>query len=418
MDEGSRLRAIGEISLRLLRRARFHLRRSPGLAVVSLLIAIALWVVVSEEENPTRIELLPASVTLEAANLDSTLAVASTLPSVQIRVAAPDDRWATLSPANFRAYVDLNGTGARAAHVPVQVEVLGVSRVRVLDVTPATITVNLEEVITKQVAVRPRVVGTLPRGYELGAAVPDRASVEVTGARSLVALINAVSANVNVTGLTVGLEQAVPLTAVSEGGGEIRGVAVRPPTARVAVAVTQNLIVRTLPLEVEVGGQPAAGYRVTGVRITPATIRVEGPIEVLQGLDSLRLPRVDVSGQQADMRTTVRVQSPDGLRAAVAQATVEVSIAPVPGSISLTLVPEVSGVRSGFVARANVPNVTVVLDGPQARLNALAPGALRATIDGSSLPVGVAEARVVVAAPEGVSVREVQPAVVSVTITR
>ena len=44
--------------------------------------------------------------------------------------------------------------------------------------------------------------------------------------------------------------------------------------------------------------------------------------------------------------------------------------------------------------------------------------ALRATIDGSSLPVGVAEARVVVAAPEGVSVREVQPAVVSVTITR
>lgn len=406
------------IALGVLRRARFHLRRSPGLALVSLLIAVALWVVVSEEENPIRIELLTASVPLEVANVDSTLAVASTLASVQLRVAAPDDRWATLTPANFRAYVDLNGSGARELHVPVQVEVLGVSRVRVVDTIPASITLNLEDLVAKQVPVQPRVVGTLPRGYELGSTVPDRRAAEVVGAKSLVALVSAVTANVNVTGLTVGLDQTVPLTAVTEGGGEIRGVTVRPSTARIAVAVTQSLLVRTLPVEVEIGGQPAPGYRVTGVRVTPAAVRVEGSIDVLQSLDSLRLPRVDVGGQQADLRTVVRLPLPDGLQATTAQATVEVTIAPVAGSVSLSLAPEVTGVRPGFSARANVPSVTIILDGPLPRLNALTPGVVRATVDGGSLQVGTAEVRVIVVVPDGVSVREVQPAVVSVTLIR
>lgn len=406
------------IAIELLRRARFHLRRSPRLAVVSLLIATALWVVVSEEENPIRVELLTASVALEVANVDASLAAASTLTSVQLRVAAPENQWATLTPANFRAYVDLNGSGARELHVPVQVEVLGARRVRVVDTIPVSITVNLEDLVTKQIPVQPRVVGTLPRGYELGSTVSDRRTAEVVGAKSLVALVSAVTANVNITGLTVRLEQTVSLTAVTEGGGEIRGVTVRPSTARVAVAVTQNLLVRTLPVEVEIGGQPAPGYRVTGVRVTPAAVRVEGSIDVLQALDSLRLPRVDVAGQQADLRTTIRLPLPDGLQAATSQATVDVTIAPVAGSFSLTLAPELTGVRPGFSARVNVGSVAVILDGPLPRLNALTPGAIRATVDGSSLQPGTAEVRVIVVVPDGVSVREVQPAVVSVTLTR
>lgn len=404
--------------LEVARRARFHLRQSPGLAVLSVVLGIALWVVVTEDENPTRVDTVPLPITIEAVNIGSQFAVANTLPALRVRVAAPEDRWARMEASSFRAFVDLNGVEAREQALPVHVEVIGLSRVRVVDVVPAAVTVNLENLVTKQVRVAPQVVGALPRGYELTGATPDRPQVEVSGAQSLVSLVSEVAAPINVTGLTLDLDQSVVLTAVAEGGGEVRGVTVRPATTRVAVSVRQDTLTRTLPLEVELGGQPAAGYRVTSIKVTPPSVRAEGPIDVLQALDALKLPRVDLTGQQADMRVVSRITPPEGMATAITSAVVEVTIAPIPVTLTFPVTVEVSGLRTGFAARVSPATVAVVLEGPAPRLNPLAPGVVRATVDASNLNVGSTDARVTVVAPEGVTVREVQPAVVSVTLTR
>ena len=418
MDSSRRVSDALALIVEIVRRAAAQVGRSPGLAVVSVLLGIALWVLVTDEENPTRVDFIPAPIPVEAANVGPGLAVANALPSLQVRVAAPEERWEELSPSNFRAYVDLNGLEAREQQVPVRVEVVGASRVRVLDTAPASVTVKIEELAKKTVPVAARVVGTLPRGYELGTTFPDRTSADVTGPMSLVALVHEAAATVNVGGLTVGLDQTVPLTPVAEGGAEIRGVTVSPANAKVNVVVSQDSLARTLPLEVELGGQPAPGYRITGVRVTPNSVRVEGPIDILQGIDTLRLPRVDVSGQQADMRATVRVVPPEGMVTAIGSAQVDVTIAPIAGSISLTMAPEVTNVRAGFVARITPGSVSVVLEGPLPRLNTLPAGAVRATVDGSALNLGTTDARVLVTVPDGVTVREVQPAVVSVNVSR
>jgi YbbR domain-containing protein len=73
-------------------------------------------------------------------------------------------------------------------------------------------------------------------------------------------------------------------------------------------------------------------------------------------------------------------------------------------------------VRQGLVARVNPGSVTVIVDGPLPKLNALQAGAVRATVDASNLGAGTADVRVDTTAPEGVTVRQVQPATVSVTL--
>ncbi len=418
MDGSPRLMAALRFALSMLAPTLVHVRRTPGLALTSLLIGCALWLVVTAEENPTRIDLVSAPISLEAANTAPQLAVANALPSLQIRVSAPIERWNGLTADNFRAFVDLNGLEARQHQVPVRVEVVGITQVRVLETVPPSVTVNLEELQTKSVRVVPRIVGTLPRGYDLGSTIPDRSSVDVSGPKSLVGLVSEAAATVNVTGLTVGLDQVVALTPVAEGGGEIRGIAVRPATARVAIAVRQDVLTRTLPLEVELGGQPAPGYRVAGVRVTPQLVRVEGAIDVLQSLDTLRLPRVDVSGQQADLRATIRITPPVGMVATVPSAVVEVTIVVVPGSVTLNIAPEVVNLRAGLTARVSSGSVAVFIEGPIPRLNALPAGVVRATVNGSNLNPGVTEVRVAVTLPDGVTLREVQPATVSVIVSR
>jgi YbbR domain-containing protein len=399
------------------RRVRRHVRQTPGLAAVSLLFGIALWVLVTDAENPTRVDFVPLAIPITAVNIGPQLAVANALPALQVRISAPADRWDRLTGDNFHAYVDLNGYGARESDVPVRVDVVGLTQVRVLEVIPSSVTVNLEDLVTKPVKVTSRVVGTLPRGYELGAVLPELATAEVSGPKSLVALVNELSATVNVTGLTTPLEQAVALVATAEGGGEIRGVMVRPATAKVSVAVRQNILARTLPLEVDVSGQPAAGFRITGVKVTPPSVRVEGPIDLLQGLDTLRLSRVDVGGQQADVRTTVPITTPSGMVAAIQSAVVEVTIAPVVGSTLTSVAVDVIGVRSGYEAAVKPGSVFVTLEGELSKLNALTTTSVRAVVDVSSMGSGKRDVRVVVSAPGGVTVREVQPASVSVTLT-
>src|SRR5690606_30838090 len=121
---------------------------------------------------------------------------------------------------------------------------------------------------------------------------PVITDVTVTGPESLVALVSEAAADVPVTGLTVGLEQTVALKPLGAGGAEIRGVRIDPATVRVNLAITQSTIVRTVPLTVEVVGSPAPGYRVSAVSTTPSAVQVQGPIQALQSVDAIALPSV------------------------------------------------------------------------------------------------------------------------------
>jgi YbbR domain-containing protein len=414
-----RLQEAQEIARDLWGRIRANVWRSPGLAAFSLLIGVVLWLVVTDAENPTRVDTFEAQIPVEPVNVSEDLAVANaSLPTVQVRVEAPEDRWDDLGAGNFRAFVDLSDLEAREQVVPVQVEVSDVSRVRVVGTVPATVLINLEELQVKEVPVVTRIVGTPPRGYEPGPLVPERNTVEVSGPASLVSRVTEATATVNVTGLTVGLEQSVNVVPTLEGGGEVPRVTVDPETVRVSVSITQSLLTRTLPLEAEITGQPAPGYRVSGVTVTPTTVQVEGTIDVLQALDTLKLPSVDVGGQTASVESSVLPVPPEGVSIIPSGTlvSIEVRITPIAGSISLTLAPEVTNVREGLVARVNPGSVTVIVDGPLPRLNALQPGAIRAIVDASNLGPGTADIRVVATGPDGVFIRQVQPSTVSVTL--
>ena len=400
------------------RRLRALMRNTPGLAVLSFLLAVVLWYFVTDTENPTLIDVYPSPISVEPVNVTEALAVANQLPAVQVRISAPADRWERLTPANFKAVVDLNGFGARSQEVPVRVEVDGVRGVRVIDVQPRTIVVNLEDLATRQVPVAARAVGSPPLGYQIGAVTPQTTSARVSGPESLVALIDQAVADVNVTGLTVNVQQNVVLKAVGTGGAEIRGVRLEPTNVPVNVEVIQTTIVRTVPLAVDVAGEPDPGYAVSRVASSPSAIQVQGPIEVLQQIDRIRLSAVSVAGARSDVVRSVQIPLPAGLSYVDRdRATVTVTITAAAGSRRTTLAVEVLNVAPGSVARVQGSgSVDVILDGPLPVLNAMAAGELRATVDAGGASTGTLTLQVNVKAPDGVTVKSVQPASVTVTI--
>ena len=401
------------------RRLVGSLRRTPGLLVISLLLAISLWVFVTDTENPTVVDFFPQPIQVEAVNVRPSLGVANQLPTVTVRVSAPTDRWEDLTAANFRAFVDLNGFDARSQEVPVQIELQGVRGARVVETEPRNIVVNLEDLVSKTVSVETRAVGSLPIGYELGTMTPATPTVTVTGPESLVELVAEAAADVNVTGLTVSVEQTVPLKPLGAGGSEIRGVQLDPATMRVSLNVDQSTITRTVPLTVEVSGTPAPGFRVTSVSISPPAVQVQGSLVSVQQADSIALAPVNVNGARTDIVRSVAIPLPDNLKFVGAErATITVTIEAIESTTRTTVAVTPINVSSSLIAAFDPGSVELLLTGPLPVLNALAPADLVAEVDLAGLGAGTFTVPVRVGVPEGVLVDSVQPETVTVTLSQ
>ena len=198
-------------------------RGTPRLLALSIVLGIALWVFVTEDENPSVTGILPNQIPVTFVNVADQLAVANDLGSVDLRIEASEDRWEGLSAANFEATVDLAGLTAREQSVPVRAEVIGTRGVRILAVEPPTISVNLEQVVSRIIPVQPRLLGSPPSGFEIVQTVPERLTVEISGPESLVELAEHAVAEINVTGLTVGIQRVAELAPRGASGGRIRG---------------------------------------------------------------------------------------------------------------------------------------------------------------------------------------------------
>jgi YbbR domain-containing protein len=415
-----RLHETLSISREALLRSWRTMRTTPGLLLLSLLLGGALWVFVTEEENPTRIESLSAPLTVQVFNVEPGLAVANQLPAIEVRLAAPDERWEdiTAGAGSFSAFVDLNGLTERAQEVRIQVEVTGLRGVRVAGTIPETIIVNLEDLTSIEVPIRIRPVGTMPTGYELGSASAELSTVTVSGPKSLVVRVHDAMANVNVTGLTLSFDQTVSLVPRGAGGGEIRGVTLETPALRVSVDIRQSTLSKALPLHARTTDTPATGYRVTGIVVSPATISVGGTLEALQQFDSLDLEPLDISGVQTDVTRAVAVELPEGLSSDDRLfVTVIVQISPIDGTVTLEVAPQFINLLDGLEASSDLPTVSVTVFGPLPVLNALTADDTILTIDVEGMGAGTYDLEPALDLPEGVMKNPLRPETVSVTLT-
>ena len=408
-----------DVIVALWGRAFVTVRRTPRLLALSVVLGIALWVFVTEDEDPSIAGVFPSQIQVTFVNVGPDLAVANNLGAVDLRIEASQDRWESLTASNFEATVNLAGLTAREQSVPVRVEVSGTRGVRILAVEPPSITVNLEPVVSRIIPVEPRLLGAPPSGFEIVQTVPERVTVEISGPESLVELAERAVAEINVTGITVGFQQVAELVPRGASDGRIRGLSVQPSTVSVTVDVQKSTVSKTVPFTVELLGEPAQGYRVAGVTVSPTVARIEGTLEVLQDLEQLRLGFVRLDGADGDIRLSLTATLPPDVAAtAGASARVVVAVEPVLGTTVLTVVPEADGVPDDMVADLGDQVVTVVLEGPLPVLNGLEPGDVRAEVDVGALDgdeSGFAEVAVI--APGNLTIREWRPALLSVTLT-
>ena len=158
---------------------RRHVFHNLGLKIVSLLIAIALWLAVSNEPPSEA----AVNVAIVFRNMPEDLEISSeNIPSAQVRVRGPERLVRQLQPSDVHAEIDLTGMkpGERTFDLAAQ-QIHQPSELEVVQVVPSQFHLTFDTRLTRQVPVQPRIARTFASGYALERVEVDPPAITITG---------------------------------------------------------------------------------------------------------------------------------------------------------------------------------------------------------------------------------------------
>jgi YbbR domain-containing protein len=341
------------------------------------------------------------------------------LGDVAVTLRGPEGVVDRLSVADLRATLDLTGIdpGTSDPHDARVNVVTANDAVKVVDVSPATVSVRLERITSRMVAVQTKYANSPPEGLQVAPGTISPEEVKVTGPESSVALVTAVFATVRFGDVTTDLTQTAPPIPVDANGLAIDGLQVEPGVVVVTVPLLPTATTRTLPVLWNVRGSVANGYWISNVATDPVAVTVRGEQSVLAAMARVETVFVDVTGFSAPRSVRAPLILPDGVTMLnPVDAVVTVTVVPLAGTrpFSLAVVPQ--NVAAGFDATTDPSTVTIVVAGSAPMLAALAPDAFGVTVDATGRGAGSAAADVSLRLPSGVALQSVTPARVTLTI--
>jgi diadenylate cyclase len=160
-----------------------------GLKLVSLALAVGLWVAVARDP----VAEVAVEVPIEFHHIPENLEISSeNIPRAQIRVRGPERLVRHLQPSDVHAEIDLQGAkaGERTFDLSTH-QIRQPHDLEVVQVVPSQFRLMFDTRRTRQVEVHPRVIGAFAPGYGIGRVVVDPPAITVSGPQKRVEAVEA-----------------------------------------------------------------------------------------------------------------------------------------------------------------------------------------------------------------------------------
>ncbi len=393
--------------------------------LLALSLAVAVWISAVTSTDPDEVRPYPFPLPLEVVGLDTMLVNLEPLPQqVEVTLRAPHSVWQALlaSPQSVRAVLDLSGLSEGVHIVPVHI---GTEKrpLRVVSVSPASIRVVLEALISRPMQIETILSGRPAIGYQAGDLSWETPTVTISGPRSFVERVDKVLLEVNLSGTRESIDRLLPLKAVDKQGNTVERVNLIPAAVHVRLPIQQMGGYRDAVVKVVVRGQVAHGYHLSGISVFPPIVTIYSEnaawINNLPGV--IETEPLDLSGLKENLSRRLSLVLPTGISVIGEPGVlVNVSIEALESSITLTGQPiEITGLASGLSASLSPTVVDLLIAGPIPLLNSLRPlQDIQVFVDLSNMGAGNYQlSPIVKILVDGLRVEAVLPSTIQVIVT-
>lgn len=296
------------------------------LKILSLLIAILIWVVVKNVQDPMLVKVItsiPVTIVNEsylASKLEVPLLIEGQ-DTVNVKVKGRESVVKELAREDFTAVADMTqiiSMETTPRMVPVKVSCEGLLDSDI-SVTPGNIQVDIEKQTSVEKIIAVNTGDTVPdKNYEVGVLKANPEKVTISGPESIVNKIDRVVAMVDVSDrketrteldseLKIYDKNQDELSEKQLSYLDLKEIRNNKIKVTAEFWKAQNKI----SLKVESSGSPKHGYQVSEIKLVPDTISIAGTDEALQKLaeagNILEIPgsMIDVSGKSSDFEVNI-----------------------------------------------------------------------------------------------------------------
>lgn len=289
------------------------LKNNTVLKILSVLIAVCLWMYVMGSVNPMTtqtIENIPVELLNQDTLQERGLAVRSGMGfSVDVVVEGNRSILHELDKDKVKATVDVFGYEEGQNSVPVQVEVP--DNVRLKEVKTPRIDITVDELISAYKKVDVKFVGRSTFGTEPGVVATSPAEIEVKGAKTLVNSVKTVQARLNAAEISDDPKSfRAKLQALNQNGEQIYDVTLSAETVGVEAALYYT---KTVTLEVKTAGDLPKGYELEEIS-APKEIKISGMKEYLDSVEKIETEPVDMGQIKSDTAIELKPILPSGIQ--------------------------------------------------------------------------------------------------------
>ena len=280
-----------------------------GLKVLSLIIAIVIWVIVANVDDYTTTKQI-SGIEIEFINGDAITEKNKVyeVPEgtvIDIIVKGRRSIVEKLTNEDFKAVADLSKMSiTNAVAVNVSAVSSRIDKELTISYTNNAVNIAVEEKLQKQLPITVRTSSEVADGYAIRNKTASPNLITVEGAESVVNTIEEVVVDVDVNGASESLSAYAAPVFLDKNGNEIDSSKFDYDVKEVEVSV-EVLKTKELTVRVKTQGEPKKGYAVASINYQPTSILVVGEAADLAKVDEVVIDDIDVTDCSKDLETPI-----------------------------------------------------------------------------------------------------------------
>lgn len=287
------------------------------LKIISLVIAIALWIYVVQVQNPDREETfknVPVVFTQKAELEGKNLIILNDKErTVDLTIKGSMKNIVNISSSDITVVANLSSIEEKGSHTVVTSVVLPYGNLEVVNKKPSTITVEVDDLVTEEFDISVKAVGTPAQSYVTGEMSSTPEKVKVTGAKTIIDGIHSVVAEVDVNNKNSDIATITNLKIFDSNNTEINNAHVTFDNEEIQVRC-EMLKTKTVDLIPELSSNLLSeDFLYQPDKNTLQTINIKGPADVIDKLTSVKTMPISLSDIDESGNAEIDLNLPDGV---------------------------------------------------------------------------------------------------------